>query len=92
MIVRISNEGQYEVGEGDIAKLNELDNAAVAACESSSEDGFRRAFDELLDYVRNNGRVIGDDELMGSDIILPPVDVSLAEARTEFQGEGLIPG
>jgi hypothetical protein len=30
--------------------------------------------------------------LVGSDIILPPSDVSLAEARSEFQGEGLIPG
>ncbi len=40
MIVRISNEGQYEVGEDDVAKLNELDNAAVAACESSSEEAF----------------------------------------------------
>ncbi len=92
MIVRISNEGQYEVDEGDIAKLNELDNAAVAACESSSEEAFHKAFVELLDYVRAKGRMVGDEDLIGSDIILPPPDVSLAEARTEFQGEGLIPG
>ncbi|MGP0047309.1 MAG: PspA-associated protein PspAA, partial [Solirubrobacteraceae bacterium] len=32
------------------------------------------------------------DQLFGSDIILPPPDVSLAEARSEFLGEGLIPG
>ncbi len=35
---------------------------------------------------------MGDDELVGSDIILPPPDVSVEEAKTEFQGEGLIPG
>ena len=92
MIVRISNEGQYEVDEGDVAKLNELDNEAVAACESLSEAAFHKAFDELLDFVRKNGRMVGDDDLVGSDMILPPADVSLAEARSEFQGEGLIPG
>jgi len=30
--------------------------------------------------------------LVGSDLILPPPDVSIEEAREEFSGEGLIPG
>ncbi len=38
------------------------------------------------------GRPVGDDELIGSDLILPPADVSLQEAKAEFKGEGLIPG
>jgi hypothetical protein len=92
MIVRISNEGQYEVPEEDITALNELDNAAVSACEASDEESFRNAFNLLLDYVRSKGKPVDDDALFGSDIILPPPDVSLEEAKTEFQGEGLIPG
>jgi hypothetical protein len=92
LIVRISNEGQYDVAEADVAALNELDNAAVEACQTSDEAGFRAAFDRLLDLVREKGTRIGDDDLQGSDIILPPPDVSLEEARTEFQGDGLIPG
>ena len=92
MIVRISNEGQYEVSEEDVAGLNELDNAAVSACEASDEESFRRAFNQLLDYVRTKGTPVDDDELVGSDIILPPPDISLEEARSAFQGEGLIPG
>jgi hypothetical protein len=92
MIVRISNEGQYEVPEEDITALNELDNAAVSACEASDEESFRNAFNLLLDYVRTKGKPVDDDALFGSDIILPPPDVSLEEAKTEFQGEGLIPG
>ena len=92
MIVRISNEAQYDVPDADTEALNELDNEAVSACEASDEASFRAAFDRLLDYVRTKGTLVADDELFGSDIILPPPDVSLAEARTEFQGEGLIPG
>ncbi len=37
MIVRISNEGQYEVPDEDTAGLNELDNKAVSACEAADE-------------------------------------------------------
>ena len=49
-------------------------------------------FARLLELRSDQGQPVGDDELVGSDIILPPPDVSLEEARTEFQGEGLIPG
>jgi hypothetical protein len=92
VIVRISTEGQYEIDDGDIAELNELDNAAVAACDDTDEPSFQAAFQRLLELVREKGRPVPDDELVGSDIILPPPDVSLEEARSEFQGEGLIPG
>lgn len=91
MIVRIATEGQYEVADADIAALNELDNAAVSACETSDEARFRAAFEELLALVRERGHRLDDDALVESDLILPPPDVSLQEARTEFQGDGLIP-
>ena len=90
MIVRISTEGQYELDD-DVARLNELDNAAVAACEAGDEDRFRDVYTQLLDYVRSRGRPLGEDHLGGSDVILPPPDVSLEEAREGFSGEGLIP-
>jgi hypothetical protein len=92
MIVRIATEGQYEVSEEDIAGLNELDNRAVDACETADDASFRRVYAELVDYIRSKGELVGDDELVASDIILPPPDVSLEEARNAFQGEGLIPG
>jgi hypothetical protein len=92
LIVRISTEGQYEVADADTAELNELDNAAVEACDASDEARFRQVFAELLALVRAKGTPLGGDQLVGSDIILPPPDVSLEEARKEFQGEGLIPG
>jgi hypothetical protein len=91
MIVRISGEDQYRLPDDQSARLNELDNAVVAACEGGEESGFAETFAALLDYVRSNGERIGDDELAGSDLILPPPDLSFAEAGREFTGEGLIP-
>jgi hypothetical protein len=91
VIVRISNEGQYRLDDGLHARLNELDDAAVAAVEADDEDAFHSAFEELLQVVRTEGQELGDDELEASDVILPPADLSFVEASEEFTGEGLIP-
>ena len=92
MIVRIATEGQYEVQDGTVAELNQLDNETVTACDADDEERFKRVYKQLLQLIRTEGRPLGDDELEGSDLILPPPDVSLAEAKQEFSGEGLIPG
>jgi hypothetical protein len=92
VIIRISNEGQYEVPSTAVETLNELDNQAVASCETDDEDQFHETFARLLQFVREHGTPVPDDELSPSDLILPPPDVSLEEAKKEFSGEGLIPG
>jgi hypothetical protein len=91
MIVRISGEGQYRLGDEDAARLNELENAVVAVVEGGREDGFDEAFSAVLDYVRANGTPVGDDEIETSDVIIPPADISFEEAGKDFTGEGLIP-
>jgi len=91
MIVRISGEGQYRLPDSDVARLNELENAVVSIVESGQEDGYAEAFRALLDYVRNSGEEVADDDLETSGVIIPPADLSFAEAGREFTGEGLIP-
>jgi hypothetical protein len=91
VIVRVANEGQYRLPDGDAARLNELDNQAVAAAEAKDEQKFNALWHQMLDLVANDGREIGDDELVSSDVILPPRDVSFEEACAEFTGEGLVP-
>lgn len=91
MIVRISGEDQFELDDGETDRLNELETAVIEAVEAGDEAGYASAFEALLDHVRNVGTVVGDDELEGSDVILPPADTSIAEAAADFTGEGLIP-
>jgi hypothetical protein len=91
MIVRISGEGQFDLDDGLHARLNDLDDAVVAAVEAGDEAGFHDAFEELLRFVRGEGRRHDDDDLTESDFILPPADTSFVEAGEEFTGEGLIP-
>jgi len=91
VIVRVANEGQYRLPDDDAARLNELDNQAVAAVEAKDEPKFNALWQQMLDLVANDGQEIGDDELVSSDVILPPRDVSFEEACGEFTGEGLVP-
>ena len=91
MIVRISTEGQYELSDEARPELGELDNQVVAVCRAGNEDQFKATFGQMLDFVRTKGRPVSEEELVGSDVILPPPDVSLEEASAEFSGEGLIP-
>jgi len=91
MIVRILNEDQYKVPDDLLGALNDLDNACVAAVEAGDEPLFRATYDQLLALVRDRGEVLADDDLEGSDLMLPPADVTMDEAREEFTGEGLIP-
>jgi hypothetical protein len=90
MIVRIATEGQYQLTEDQLPALEELDAKVVAASESGDPEQFERRFSDLLEFVRTGER-LGDEHLGPSDAILPPPDVTLAEATREWSVEDLIP-
>jgi hypothetical protein len=91
MIVRIAGESQYRLPDEDASRLNELDNQAVAAVEAGNEDDFRSLWQQMLDLVQKDGEELADDELLQSDVFMPPRDISFDEAKREFNGDGLIP-
>ncbi|HZO36283.1 MAG TPA: hypothetical protein VFB41_05335 [Solirubrobacteraceae bacterium] len=91
MIVRIASEGQFDVADELAEELNALDNRCVEAVDAGDEPAFHAAYDGMLRFVRDNGTQLGDDELVGSSLILPPSDLSFAEAGEQFNGDGLIP-
>ena len=92
MIVRIATEGQYKLADDVVARVNALDNDAVAAVEAGDEARFTELFGQMIALIRAEGTPLPEDELHGSDVIVPPADTSFEEARHEFDGEGLIPG
>jgi PspA-Associated protein len=91
MIVRIATEGQYRLTEEVIERVNALDNEAVAAVEAGDEARFTDLFGQIIALIRAEGSPLPEDELHGSDVIVPPPDTSFEEARHEFTGDGLIP-
>jgi hypothetical protein len=92
MIIRILGEGQYDVGDGAVAGLNDLDDTLERAVESGDEAAFTEALAGLLAAVRGTGARLADDSLEDSDLILPPADAGIDEVRQMLSGDGLIPG
>jgi hypothetical protein len=76
VIVRIMGERQYRAQE---------------ALDRGDEGELGRYLDEMSALVKRDGEALSDDELAGSDVIVPPSDMSLEETKKFFSDEGLIP-
>jgi hypothetical protein len=63
----------------------------VSAVEEGDETGFKELWSQMLELVSSDGNQIGEEELVESDVIMPPRDITFEEACGEFTGEGLIP-
>lgn len=92
MIIRILGEGQYDVADHALDRLNELDTAVEAAVDAGDEQAFGRALATLLDGVRSVGVAHPVDSLDESDLIMPAEGSSLDEVRDLLSDDGLIPG
>ncbi|CAN5122885.1 hypothetical protein BH24ACT12_BH24ACT12_10620 [soil metagenome] len=91
MIVRILGEGQWDVDASHLDALNELDDAVEKAVETEDEAAFDPSLRALLAAVREWGSLLSDDELVESNLILPPADASAHEVKEFLGDEGLIP-
>ncbi len=89
MIVRIMGEGQYEMPDESLERLNALDDALEAAL--ADEQVFPAALAALLANVRDAGTPVPDDELVESQVILPAAESTADEVRSMLTDEGLIP-
>jgi hypothetical protein len=93
MIVRILNEGQWELSDGAMRELNSLDDAVESAVSSGNQEELATALHTLLEQVRSYGTPVADEELLDSDLILPGADATLEEVQELLSGsdEGLVP-
>ena len=92
MIVRIMVDGQYDVPDGELDRLNELDDRVEKTVEAGNEADFAEALGALHARVRAVGRRLEDASLVPSDVVLPPANVDIDEVRHLFDDEGLVPG
>ena len=84
MIARILHEGQYELPAAALADLRRLDDELMERLTAGDEPGFARQRDALLALVRSEGRMLPAEVLRESDLVLPPADITLEEARALF--------
>lgn len=92
MIIRIIGQGQYRVDSSLFDTLNRIDNRIVGYVEKGNEKGYRKGLDELIGTIVSEGKKVPGKEIIESDVIVPPADMSLDEARQVFRGTGIFEG
>ncbi|MDD1751839.1 MAG: hypothetical protein LUQ38_01965 [Methanotrichaceae archaeon] len=90
MIVRIMGQGQYKIDRSLVERLNSIDNHMVDHITKGDQDGFRRDLAKLISVVKEKGETLDPVDIVQSDIIVPPEDLTLEEAEKIFSGYGLI--
>ena len=92
MIARImGGEGQFEISDDLHGRLNELDDQAAEALERNDQQALGGLLEQMAKLVEAQGSRLPDDYLGASDLVIPPTDLTLDEARELFTEEGLIP-
>jgi len=91
MIVRLMGEGQWRVDDGVRDRIDELDAETERAVASGDEQAVQAALRAIHELVRISGEQLHHAHLGASDLVVPPADLSLGEARALLHGDGLIP-
>lgn len=91
MIVRLMGEGQWKVNDALRARLDELDDETERAVEAGDKQALHAALRALHEAVRQGGEQLDHAHLGASDAVVPPADLSLAEARALLAGEDIFP-
>ena len=92
MIVRIATVGQYRLDDAIASDLQRFDDAIEEAVSGSDDAAFQELLQQMHDLVTQKGTALPDDEIVPSDVILPPPDETLEEAQKLLGTEGFIPG
>ncbi|MBC2698429.1 MAG: hypothetical protein HF976_02555 [ANME-2 cluster archaeon] len=90
MIVRIMEEGQFRISSSLLDELNVIDNRIVDYVAKENESDFKKELGKLIAMIKENGKPLDDAEIVESDLIVPPADLTLQEAAGIFSGDGLI--
>ncbi len=90
MIIRIMGEGQYRVKSALLDDLNVIDNRIVDRVAREDEAGFQEELSRLIATIKEKGEPLDPKEIVESEIIVPPGDLTLSEAERVFSGSGLI--
>lgn len=89
MILRIMGEGQYQAPESLCNELNKIDNRIVVLVSEGKAEEFRKELAKLISKIKEKGEAIDAKEILKSDIIVPPEDLSFEEAKAVFKGSGI---
>jgi hypothetical protein len=88
----VQGSGQYRLEDGAVAGLNKLDSQLLDAVQKHDEQAVTSTLYKMIAYVQTQGQPVAADEIVPSDAILPPDNLTYDEIVTVLKEDGLIPG
>jgi hypothetical protein len=92
MIIRILGEGQFRLDDGLVQRINKIDNQIVDHVSKGKKAEYVQDLANLISTIKELAEPVDPVEILPSDIIIPPSDLSFEDARKVFCDEGLIKG
>lgn len=92
MIIRILGEGQFRLDDSLVQRINKIDNQIVDHVSKNEKAEYSRDLANLISTIKELAEPVDPVDILPSDIIIPPSDLSFEEARKVFCDEGLIKG
>jgi len=92
MIVRVQGSGQYRLADTVMGGFNAFDSQLQDAVARHDEQATTATLYKMIAYVQTEGTPVEHDEVMPSDIILPPDNLTYDEIVATLKEDGLIPG
>ena len=92
LIVRVMDLGQFNLNIKNAKEINQLDNSLVDIVKRYNllKREFGKKLTKMLSLVVKQGKSLDQKQIVKSDIILPPSDISIDEASKLFIGEGIV--
>ncbi len=87
MIVRILEEGQWDVPEASMREIETLDDNLSASIDSGDASAFAESLKAVIDKVKAVGTEVPSDRMLPSDLMLPGSGYSLEETQKLLQEE-----
>lgn len=81
MIVRILEDGQYEVDD-DLGPLQRLDEELEHAVKAEDQAAFEQTLRAMISEVRSRGRRLEPGEIVTSDLALPAEGSTIDELQS----------
>jgi hypothetical protein len=81
MIVRILEDGQYDLPEAAAEELHRLDLELDRSIREGDEVGFTATLAAVVDEVHAAARKLGSEAIVPSDLTIPAAGSSLDEVR-----------
>ncbi|HWD24769.1 MAG TPA: hypothetical protein VG368_04845 [Acidimicrobiales bacterium] len=88
MIVRILEEGQFELDQAKAEELDRLDHPLEDALQAGDGEAFTLALERVESWVRTNGTPLDPATIVPSDVVLPAPGSELSEIQALLESEG----